>query len=85
MLLLFFGQTAVYLEALRKATSLAQWSDAAHSLMGSARAVGANRIAEAATQAEALRALKPDNIRELCLQEIEAAIGEADRYMGSLP
>ncbi len=85
VLQLFLGQTALYLDGLRKATALAQWSHAAHSLKGSAIAVGANRIAAAAAQAEALRTLAPNEMRASCLEEVAVAIEEANRYIGSLP
>ncbi len=85
VLQLFCGQTALYLDDLRKAATLAQWSHAAHSLKGSAKAVGAARIATAATRAEALSALNADQAREFCLKEMAAAIAEADRYIRSLP
>jgi HPt (histidine-containing phosphotransfer) domain-containing protein len=85
VLQLFCGQSAIYLGDLRKAATLAQWHQAAHSLKGSAKAVGAARIATAATRAEALAALNADQAREECLKEMAAAIAEADRYIRSLP
>jgi HPt (histidine-containing phosphotransfer) domain-containing protein len=85
VLQLFCGQGALYLDDLRKAATLAQWRHAAHSLKGSAKAVGAARIAAAATRAEALAALNADQAREECLKEMAAAIAEADQYIRSLP
>ena len=85
VLQLFCGQSAVYLGDLRKAATLAQWRHAAHSLKGSAKAVGAARIAAAATCAEALAALNADQAREDCLKEMAAATAEADQYIRSLP
>jgi HPt (histidine-containing phosphotransfer) domain-containing protein len=85
VLQLFCGQAGRHLDDLRKAARLAQWSEAAHGLKGSAKAVGATRLAMAATRAESLAALDEDRTREACLKEIEAAIDEADRYIRSLP
>jgi HPt (histidine-containing phosphotransfer) domain-containing protein len=83
VLRLFRSQAELYLERLRQADSPAQWAEAAHSLKGSARAIGASRVAAAATQAELIVA--PADTRKTCLAEIEAAIAEADRYIRSLP
>jgi len=44
---LFCTQSLVYLERLRAAQSDSDWKDAAHSLKGSASAIGAWRAAEA--------------------------------------
>ena len=51
---LFCTQSLVYLERLRAAKSDQDWKDAAHSLKGSASAIGAWRTAEAAQRAEAM-------------------------------
>jgi HPt (histidine-containing phosphotransfer) domain-containing protein len=85
VLQLFCGQSAVYLGDLRKAATLAQWRQAAHSLKGSAKAVGVARIVAAATCAETLAALNADQAREDCLKEMAAAIAETDQYIRSLP
>ncbi len=45
---LFCTQSVVYLERLRQAQSDQDWKDAAHSLKGSATAIGAWRAADAA-------------------------------------
>src|SRR3990172_9624133 len=51
---LFCTQATIYLERLRQAGSDKDWKDAAHSLKGSAAAIGAWRAAEAAQPAHAL-------------------------------
>lgn len=83
VLQLFSNQAALYLDGLRQAKSPAQWAEAAHSLKGSAQAIGASRIAAAATQAEGFSAA--DRSRGSCLAKIEAAVAEARDYIGSLP
>jgi HPt (histidine-containing phosphotransfer) domain-containing protein len=85
VLQLFCSQSLLHLDGLGNAASLAEWRDAAHSLKGSAQAIGAFRIARAAARAEALSALNADRARGSCLQEIEAAILEAKAYIASLP
>ena len=77
VLQLFCSQSALHLEGLGKAASLSAWREAAHSLKGSAQAIGAFRVAEAAARAEALRDISLDAARSSCLREIEASIVEA--------
>ncbi len=81
---LFCGQSFVYLDRLRDAASLAEWRDAAHSLKGSAQAVGAVFVAEAARRAEAFRALPSDGARKASIAELAAALSEAKTYIGTL-
>ena len=54
VLALFRASAGSYLEALKTATTAKDWFDAAHSLKGSAKAVGAFRLAGAAANAESL-------------------------------
>lgn len=51
---LFAEQLPSIVQRLREANSLAGWFEAAHTLKGSARAVGADEVAELALQAEKL-------------------------------
>jgi HPt (histidine-containing phosphotransfer) domain-containing protein len=81
---LFCTQSAVYLARLREAKSDTAWQEAAHSLKGSALAVGAWRTAEAARAAEALSGETLAAARDLRLGEIEQALGEAEAYIGAL-
>ncbi len=52
---LFRKQSALYLERLRAAPNEAVWCEAAHTLKGSARGIGAWAVADAASQLETLR------------------------------
>ena len=86
---LFCSQSVIYLERLRQAQSNKDWIDAAHSLKGSARAVGAWRAAQAAERAEALSvgALSGDALaqsRAARISEIESSLREAEAYIVSL-
>ena len=81
---LFCSQSLVYLERLREARSDQDWRDAAHSLKGSASAVGAWRAAEAAHLAEALSGETLIAARDLRLREIESSLIEAETYIGAL-
>ncbi len=81
---LFCTQSVVYLERLRQARSDKDWRDAAHSLKGSARAIGAWRAADAAQRAEALSGETLIEARDLRLSEIESSLREAETYIGAL-
>jgi len=81
---LFCTQATIYLERLRQAGSDKDWKDAAHSLKGSASAIGAWRAAEAAERAEALSGEALAQGRDLRLREIESAVREAETYIGTL-
>ena len=81
---LFCTQSVSYLEQLRAATSHKAWSEAAHSLKGSARAVGAWRAARAAEHIEALREDIPPDVRAAQVDELEASLQEAAAFVASL-
>jgi HPt (histidine-containing phosphotransfer) domain-containing protein len=81
---LFCTQSLVYLERLRDARSDKDWKDAAHSLKGSASAIGAWRAAEAAQRAEALSGETLIAARDLRLRDIESSLREAETYIGAL-
>jgi HPt (histidine-containing phosphotransfer) domain-containing protein len=81
---LFANQSALYVERLRAAASDKEWQDAAHSLKGSAKAVGAWRVAACAERAEALSGEDLVQRRDLELSEIEAALREVESYIAAL-
>jgi HPt (histidine-containing phosphotransfer) domain-containing protein len=81
---LFCTQSLIYIERLRRAKSDKDWKDAAHSLKGSASAIGAWRAAAAAERAEALPGQALPEARAHSLDELEAAVREAELYIGTL-
>jgi HPt (histidine-containing phosphotransfer) domain-containing protein len=81
---LFRTQSVLYLEQLRAALSDRDWRDAAHSLKGSARAVGAWRAAKAAERAEALQGDVLTQLRTAQIDEIDASLREAEAYIASV-
>jgi HPt (histidine-containing phosphotransfer) domain-containing protein len=81
---LFCTQSVLYLEQLRAALSDKAWKEAAHSLKGSARAVGAWRAAQAAERAEALQGDGLTQFRAARIGEIEASLREAEAYITTL-
>jgi HPt (histidine-containing phosphotransfer) domain-containing protein len=78
---LFCTQSVLYLEQLRAAMSDKAWKDAAHSLKGSARAIGAWRTAQAAERAESLQGDVLLQFRTVRIAEIEASLREAEAYI----
>lgn len=81
---LFCTQSRIYVELLRAAASDKAWQDAAHSLKGSAKAVGAWNVALCAERAEALSGESLLQDRDPKLSEIEAALREAESYIAVL-
>lgn len=80
---LFAEQAPETLGMLATAEPGKPWRDAAHTLKGSARAVGAWRIAEAAERAEELDG-QCTAAREGAIGELIMAIEEAIQYVDSL-
>jgi len=81
---LFCTQSVLYLEQLRAAMSDKAWKDAAHSLKGSARAVGAWHAAQAAERAEILHGDGLTQFRAARISEIEASLREAEAFIVAL-
>lgn len=81
---LFCTQSVSYLEQLRAATSQKDWRHAAHSLKGSARAVGAWRMARVAEYVETLCEDMPPEVRAAQIGELEASLQEASAFVARL-
>ena len=84
VLQLFAGHLPVTLSELRSAASLRDWQMAAHSLKGSARAVGAWRLAQLAEEAERMPDSVSPDARRSVVARVEAAAAEAGQYIGGL-
>ena len=86
VLALFAAQMPLYLEALRGARGRKAWREAAHSIKGSACAVGAWRLAGCAEFAERVEvdgeAAAPDGPREGAVVAVARAAEEACRFIG---
>jgi len=78
---LFCSQSQLYVEQLRAANSETDWRNAAHSLKGSARAIGAWGVAQAAERAEALHGDSLTELRGARIDEIEVSLREAEGYI----
>ena len=84
ILSLFADQLPVTIAALKSAPSVKEWGIAAHTLKGSARAIGAWSLADVAEAAEKLQRFADHTERALAVGRIEAAAGEAQDYIAAL-
>ena len=81
---LFAGQAPDTLASLRTAKNAKEWRDAAHTLKGSARAVGAWRVADRAVEAEALKDEINPGRREAAVRALGEALDEACDHIYAL-
>jgi HPt (histidine-containing phosphotransfer) domain-containing protein len=80
---LFRVQAGIYLERLKMAADPTGWREAAHTIKGSARGIGAWSVAEAAAAAEALDDPKSKNAAQ-ALAALDCAVGEAIAFIDPL-
>jgi HPt (histidine-containing phosphotransfer) domain-containing protein len=81
---LFAEQLPITIGALASATTDKQWGMAAHTLKGSARAVGAWPLAALAEDAERLASNADAGMRAAIVGRLEAAAEEARAYIAAL-
>lgn len=81
---LFAEHAPIYLGELRSAMTEKAWRQAAHTLKGSARAVGALRVADRAEWAEALLDNADPMVRARSLAGLEEAVEEARSHIAKL-
>lgn len=84
VLCLFANQVPITLGELRLATTDKEWRDAAHTLKGSARAVGAWQIADCAEAAETLKCCHDAGARSKAVEALARAVDTAVRYIEEL-
>lgn len=81
---LFIEQAPATIESMLRAGSDRDWQRAAHTLKGSARAVGAWHIAELAERAESLGGMSDRSACERLLGHLKAAADEARSHIRAL-
>ena len=81
---LFLGQLSVTISVLKSAPSAKAWDMAAHTLKGSARAVGAWSLAALAEHAEGLGHRSQPGERKQMLTRLEEAAEKASAYIATL-
>jgi HPt (histidine-containing phosphotransfer) domain-containing protein len=84
ILWLFIGQAPTTLDALKQARTNQDWVMAAHTLKGSARAVGAQRLAKLAEQAERLGGPQNRDACDSLLRQLDEAAAEARAHIVAL-
>ena len=78
---LFIEYAPQYLEQLRSAATPKAWHDAAHTLKGSARGIGAWRVARVAENAERLTFDGNPDRRNFAIDSAEEALDEAIGFL----
>jgi len=81
---LFMAQVPISIATLKQAENDGAWYLAAHSLKGSARAVGARRLAALAARAERLGGVSDMNTCRKLVRMLEDAAEEAQVFIRSL-
>lgn len=84
VLSLFLTQSAIYLKRLKEAGADKEWVDAAHTIKGSAKSIGAWQLARSAETAEALNGAARKSGSLQLLAELERLVGETNSYIESL-
>ena len=82
---LFLEHTPTYIANLQNAATAKAWHDAAHTLKGAARGVGAWRLGRCAETAERLRFDTDMDRRAFALDSAIEALDEAIGYIKALP
>jgi HPt (histidine-containing phosphotransfer) domain-containing protein len=81
---LFADHAPTYLLRLMAATSDRAWYEAAHTLKGSARAVGARQVGALAEEAERIKGFSDPEARAVSIDALSAALGDARQYIADL-
>lgn len=81
---LFLTQSEQYLARLSQAGDAKAWKDAAHTIKGSARGIGAWQVACCAEEAESLDAAALEKGRQDAIDALEVNIRETNGYIRSL-
>ena len=81
---LFITQAPITLAALKSAGTDRDWRIAAHTLKGSARAVGARRVARLAERAEVMSRCSDRADCEVAVRELTDALSEAGAFIAAL-
>jgi len=81
---LFSRQSDLYFERLRSAETDKAWLEAAHTILGSARGVGAWQVAKCAAAIQKHETLPAEADRDKVLSALQARIAEAKAFIGDL-
>lgn len=84
VLSLFLTQSAIYLQRLKDAATSKDWVDAAHTIKGSAKSIGAWQLAQSAETAEALKYRARGTGCTDVVIELERLMAETNSYIETL-
>lgn len=84
VLQLFADHAPTYFLRLMAATTDRTWYEAAHTLKGSARAVGAREVGLLAEQAERIKGWSDPEARAASIDALSAALGDVRLYIADL-
>lgn len=81
---LFRASAGSYLEGLKSAQTEKDWYEAAHSLKGSAKAVGAFQLAQSAAAAETIHETPLTASQKEALLDLQHQLDEVSWYIGEM-
>ncbi|MGE0847365.1 MAG: Hpt domain-containing protein [Flavobacteriaceae bacterium] len=84
VLRLFVTQSRIYLDRMKAAGDQRQWFEAAHTIKGSARGIGAWGVAEAAEAAEQVHFRKGSRHTGEMAETLENRVAEANSWIDGL-
>lgn len=84
VLKLFCKQSSIYLDRLCAATSLNDWHEAAHTIKGSARGIGAWAVVKYAEKAEQLKSLRPAKRKAGLVDKLAATLDDTNGFIDEL-
>ena len=81
---LFNQQSVIYLKRLAEAENMVAWNQAAHTIKGSAKGIGAWKVAEIAENAELLLVATSEANRRELLEALVTTVEEANGFIEHL-
>ncbi len=84
VLTLFTKQSLIYLDRLRDAADQQTWREAAHTLKGSARGIGAWQVADVVASLELHAADKAQKEKQRLVENLREVVGEANDFIDQL-
>lgn len=84
VLQLFIRQSSIYLKRLSEASDKKSWCDAAHTIKGSAKGIGAWKVAEIAEAIERVQKAEAEGETRELLQALSESVEEANAFIESV-
>ena len=84
VLQLFIRQSSIYLKRLSEASDKKSWCDVAHTIKGSAKGIGAWKVAEIAEAIERVQKAEAEGETRELLQALSESVEEANAFIESV-